>query len=139
MSITIFNRAFNLRNCFKVISFLTDVQGIVFEASNGETNTNFIDKSQLTKKSESESQITNVFSDGTIITGNDEKCNVNGILPKRYKLPNVYDTACLTAITCSTTMKYVPFCQQVLKQSNKDPMKEFNISFDAYLKHYGLY
>lgn len=121
----------------KVISLLTDVQGIVFEASDSETNMNFLDKSHLTKLSESESLITNIYSDGTIFTGFDEKCNINGILPKRYLLPNVYDTSCLTAISCSNTMKYVPFCQQVLAQNKQDPMKEYNISFDAYLKHYG--
>lgn len=121
----------------KVISLLTDVQGIVFEASDSETNMNFLDKLHLTKLSESESLITNIYSDGTIFTGFDEKCNINGILPKRYLLPNVYDTACLTAISCSNTMKYVPFCQQVLAQNKQDPMKEYNIPFDAYLKHYG--
>lgn len=98
---------------------------------------NILDKSHLSKLSEAESLITNVYSDGTIFTGFDEKCNNNRILPKRYLLPNVYGTACLTALSCSNTMKYVPFCQQVLALKNQDPMKEYNISFNAYLKHYG--
>lgn len=123
---------------FKVISFSSDVQGIAFEASDGETNMNYIHKSHLKKSSDSESQITNVYSKDAITIGNDEKCNVNGILPKRYKFPNVFDTACLTAISCSSTMKYVPFCKQVLTQNKKDPLKEFNISFESYLNHYGF-
>ncbi|KAK8843040.1 hypothetical protein M9Y10_025228 [Tritrichomonas musculus] len=122
----------------KVMSLSTDVYGIVFEASDGETNMNYLHKSHLSKQSESESLITNVYSNGAIITGNDEKCNVNGILPKRYNLPSVYDTACLAAISCSTTKKYVPFCQQILNQNRHDPIKEFNNSFDNFLKHYGL-
>lgn len=99
---------------------------------------NFLDHSHLNKLSKYDSQITNVYSDGTIITSNDEKCSVNGVLPKRYILPSVYDTACLTAISCSNTLKYVPFCKQVLNQNKKNPLKEFNISFEAYLRHYGL-
>lgn len=35
---------------FKAISLLTDIQGIVFEASDGEANINFIEKSHLKKK-----------------------------------------------------------------------------------------
>lgn len=81
--------------------------------------------------------MTNIFSAGSILTGNDENCNVNGILPKRYILPNVYDTACLTAISCADTKKYIPFCQQVLSTNKKNPLEEFNISFEAYLDHYG--
>ena len=50
----------------------------------------------------------------------------------------MYDTACLAAISCSTTKKYVPFCQQILNQNRHDPIKEFNNSFDSFLKHYGL-
>ena len=119
---------------FKGISFFTSIQGITFEASDGENNMNLIN---LKKLGESESLITNIYSDGSIFTGIDENCDVNGMLPKRYILPSVYDTACLTAITCSQTMKYVPFCMQVLTQNKKDPLKEFNITFDAYLKHYG--
>lgn len=119
---------------FKGISFFTSIQGITFEASDGENNMNLIN---LKKLGESESLITNIYSDGSIFTGIDDNCDVNGMLPKRYILPSVYDTACLTAITCSQTMKYVPFCMQVLTQNKKDPLKEFNITFDAYLKHYG--
>lgn len=123
---------------FKTMSLSNDMNGIVFESSDSDTNFNYLDKSHFNKKSGSDSLITNVFSDGSIISGYDDKCNVNGILPKRYIMPNVYDTACLTSISCSNTMKYVPFCKQVLAQNKKDPISEFNNSFDAYLKHYGF-
>ena len=63
---------------------------------------------------------------------------LNGKLPKRYILPSIYDTACLTAISCSSTMKYIPFCRQVLSQNKKDPIEEFNISYNAYLEYYGF-
>lgn len=122
---------------FKGISLLTDIQGITFEASDGENNLNFYDGKKLNKNGQSNSQITNIFSDGTVFTGNDDNCDVNGVLPKRYIFPSVYDTACLTAITCSDTMKYVPLCMQVLTQNKKDPVSEFNISFNSYLRHYG--
>ena len=75
-------------------------------------------------------QITNVYSTGNFLIEKDDNCNENGVLPERYYLPNVYDTACLTAITCSKTMKYVPFCKQILS------VNEFNKSFEAYLSHY---
>lgn len=122
---------------FKGISFFTDIQCITFEDSDGRNNLNFLDKAKFQKNSESESQISNIYSDGTIFTGIDKYCDVNGILPKRYILPSVYDTACLTAITCSDTMKYVPLCKQVLTQNKKDSIEEFNISFNSYLKYYG--
>lgn len=123
---------------FKTISYYYDIKGIAFEASDSKTNFNYLNNVHLKKFSESQSQITNIYSDGTFITGNDKICNVNGILPKRYKFPSVYDTACLTTISCSEKMKYVPFCKQVLTQNKKDPLNEFNISFNSYLKHYGF-
>ena len=83
------------------------------------------------------SQMTNIYSRKRINTGFDRNCDVNGLLPKRYLFPNVYETACLTAMTCSETMKYVPLCKQVLTLGGQDPEVEFNKSFDAYLDYYG--
>ncbi|KAK8835781.1 hypothetical protein M9Y10_040603 [Tritrichomonas musculus] len=123
---------------FKGLSYLTDIRGITFEASDGDSNQNLLDKTILKKKGISESQMTNIYSDGTIMSGNDEKSNINRILPKRYIFPDVYDTACMTAIVCSETKKYLSFCKQILMKHNKDPDKEFNTSYESYLKFYGF-
>lgn len=124
---------------FKGVSFLTDIQGITFEASGGENYVKFIDKSDLKKMGESKSQITNIYSAETIFSGNDENCDVNGALPKKFNLPSVYDTACLTSMVCSDTRKYVPFCMQAMTRLKKDPVKEFNSTYDAYLNFYGYH
>ena len=56
-------------------------------------------------------------------------------------MPDVYDTACLVSITCSQTKKYVPLCKQVLYDTTEgnlsSPEKEFEKTFDAYLKYHG--
>ena len=55
----------------------------------------------------------NVYSDGMFFASIDDGCNDNGILPKKFFNPNVFDTACLTTVVCSKTKKYVPYCKQV--------------------------
>ena len=62
----------------------------------------------------------------------DDVYDVNGKLPKLFKNPNVYDTACLTTVTCSKTKKYFPLCNQVLNQHGKDPVENFNKILDAF-------
>lgn len=122
---------------FKGASYFHDVPGIAFESLDGDSNINLKMKFSFLKKpiSDSYNQITNIYSDGAWISSEDENCDVNGILPPRYYLPNVYDTACLTAITCANTMKYVPFCKQVLSMEG-NPEEEFNVSLDAFLDYY---
>ena len=83
---------------FKSASFYSDVQGIAFEAADGENNINFVHSSKVTLYN---NKIVNVFSKGSLLTGFGKNCYVTGMLPKRYQFPNVYDTACMTAITCS--------------------------------------
>ena len=126
---------------FKGISYFNDIQGISFEATDGENNGNLKNNDRIDVKmkvfSHMFSQMTNIYSRKRINTGFDRNCDVNGLLPKRYLFPNVYETACLTAITCSETMKYVPLCKQVLTLGGQDPEVEFNKSFDAYLDYYG--
>lgn len=127
---------------FKGASFFNDIQGIVFESSNGENNINLNDDFNRKKLKDTISnsfyQITNIYSSSNIYSGNDENCDVNGILPDRYLNPDVFDTACLTAITCSNTMKYVPLCKQVLfSLEGKTPEEEFEKSFKAYQDYYG--
>lgn len=121
-----------LGNYFKGLSYTTDIRGIVFESSVGLKNVNTIPFSKITLI-HSNNNIKNIYSKSAIISSDDSHCNFNGILPSRYYFPSVYDTACLTAITCSETMKYVPFCEQVLNQNGRDPIKEFNKSFNAYM------
>lgn len=126
---------------FKGISYFIDIQGISFEATDGENNGNLKNKDKINRKmevfSQMFSQITNIYSKKRLNTGYDKNCDVNGMLPKRYLFPNVYETACLTAITCSETMKYVPLCKQVLTLGGQNPEVEFNKSFDAFLEYYG--
>ena len=122
-------------NVLPFYSFYSDIQGITFEAADGENNINFISKSKL--KTSSYNQIINIYSKDSIFTGFDKNFYINGMLPKRYMFPNVYDTACMTAITCSETKKYVPFCKQVLSQNANTSEEEFSTSFNAYLKNYG--
>lgn len=127
-----------LGTAFKGASYSTDIRGIVFESTDGANNANLNLKNSLEfkKLKNSISQIYNIYSSESFFSGNDENCDLNGVLPKRYKFPSVYDTACLTSITCSDSMKYVPFCKQVLTPF-KNPEKEFEISFDAFLDYYG--
>jgi hypothetical protein len=73
----------------------------------------------------------NVYSDGAWFSSVDDSYEINGKLPKIFKNPNVYDTACLTAAVCSETKKYVPLCQQVLNQHGNDPIKKFQEILDA--------
>ena len=127
---------------FKGSSYFNDIQGIAFDSSTGENIINLNENFKITqlkdKISNSFNQITNIYSSGNPYSGNDENCDVNGVLPPRYSIPNVFDTACLTAITCSQSMKYVPLCKQVLYSPNgKTAEEEFNESFDAYLNYYG--
>ena len=114
---------------FKGASFLAKAEGITFDAFlKYEYEHDFQDIFNiLNDKSVVFNQITNIYSSNNLLTG---------VLPERYILPNVYDTACLTVITCSENMKYVPFCKQVLTENGKNPEQEFNISFDAYLEYY---
>lgn len=53
---------------------------------------------------------------------------MNGVLPALFTNPNVYDTACLTTVVCSDTMKYV------VKQHDEDPEKKFQEIIEAYNK-----
>lgn len=123
---------------FKGASYSTDIRGIVFESTDGANNANLNLKNSLEfkKLKNSISQIFNIYSSDSFFAGNDDNCDLNGVLPKRYKFPSVYDTACLASMTCSDSMKYVPFCKQVLTPF-KNPEKEFEISFDAFLDYYG--
>lgn len=128
---------------FKGASFTNDIQGIAFESLSGENfvnfNTDFNPKKLKNKISNSFNQMINIYSDSNTYSGSDDNCDVNGILPHRYYMPNVFDTACLTAITCSQSMKYVPLCKQVLySQNNKTSEEEFDESFNAYLDYYGF-
>lgn len=120
----------------KGVSYFTDIQGIVFEASNGENIGYFNSYKNSIKSNNSTNNIVNIYSNKNIFSGFDQDCLINGELPERYYVPSEFDTACLTAISCSENKKYIPFCQQVLTQKGKDSMKEFNISFDAYLSKY---
>ena len=116
---------------------ISKIPGIVFDASIADSLGDFSISSTFNQSENGNYQIANIFSSDNIFTGIDENCYSNGILPKRYYFPNVYDTACLTAISCSETMKYVPFCKQVLSNDSNKSIEEFEKSLNAYLKHYG--
>lgn len=113
---------------FKAASFYSDIRGITFEAMDSENNMNFLSDSSLRSNKNSVGQIINVFSKSSIFSEYDKSCDIDALLPSRYRFPNVYDTACLTAISCSNTQKYVPFSLQALIQKRNNPIKEFNES-----------
>jgi hypothetical protein len=74
----------------------------------------------------------NVYSDGMMFASYDDSYDVNGLLPEKFFNPNVYDTACLTTVVCSKTMKYVPLCNQVLTQHGEDSKENFQEILDAF-------
>ena len=122
----------------KGVSYYTDINGIVFDSSIGENMGDFETAVGFERSFETINQITNVYSDGCYLTGIDDDCLVNGVLPRRYYNPSVYDSACLTVIACSETNKYVHYCKQVLTQNSRDPIEEFQKSMNAYYEHYGI-
>ena len=83
-------------------------------------------------------QFTNVFSSKFYATGKNKSCTANGVLPSKFTFPNVYETACQVAISCSETFKYVPLCKQVLAHDAESSEIKFKDSFNAYLEHYHL-
>ena len=109
----------------------SDIKGMAFESINTDYLGDFKIDSNFQKVEKGTNQIKNIFSTRNILIEKDDNCIENGVLPSRYYLPNVYDTACLTAITCSDLMKYVLFCKQVLANNPQKSLEEFNISFNA--------
>lgn len=115
----------------KGVSSVTNIKGITFESIEADTLDSFNVNKKFKTNEKGNFQIANIYSDDNFFTGNDGKCIVNGKLPKRYYFPNVYDTACLTVISCSETMKYVPLCKQVLDKTKSKSIEEF----EKVLKH----
>ena len=118
----------------KEISYITDIKGIVFEASNGRKIASHAVDGNFHQLKENTNKVANIYSNGMILSGNDNDFSVNGMLPHNFYNPNVYDTACQVAVSCSQTMKYIPFCKQVLTQGGNDPIQKFNEILDAYEK-----
>ena len=121
----------------KGVSSVTNIQGITFESIEADALDSFTVNKKFKTNKRGNFHIANIYSDDNLFTGNDDKCIVNGKLPKRYYFPNVYDTTCLTVISCSETMKYVPFCKQVLDKTKNKSIEEFEKSFKAYLDQQG--
>ena len=59
------------------------------------------------------------------ITGNDNDFSTNGMMFSHFSNPNAYDAGCQISVMCSRTTRYIPFCQQVLKQGCDDPLEKF--------------
>ena len=112
---------------------MTDIDGIAFESSKGLEYAQFRVSDSFPKINENVNKLANIYSGSSFFTGEDGDFSVNGKLPDKFFNPNVYDTACLTAVTCSTTEKYVPFCQQVLNQHGEDSLTNYNELLKAYL------
>ena len=115
----------------KEMSYITDIKGIVLEASNGRgiASSEAVEDFVRTDKT---NKVANIYSDGMLLSGVDNDFEINGMLPNHFYNPNVYDTACQFSVSCSYTYKYVPFCKQVLNQGNADPIEKFNEIVDAY-------
>ena len=118
----------------KELSYITDIKGIAFESSNGRgiassaADESFVQMSDMTNK------VANIYSDGMLLSDYDSDFEINGMLPKHFYNPNVYDTACQVVVSCSETYKYAPFCKQVLTQGGSDPVKEFEEIIESFNK-----
>lgn len=110
---------------FKAASFYSDIRGITFQTLNIENSINFLQNSSLQSNPNPVGQIINVYSKNSFLIENDNKCDINAIIPQLDLFPNVYDTACMTAISCSKFKKYVPFCSQILNLKSKMQINEF--------------
>ena len=116
----------------KELSYVTNISGIAFEGSTSLGYAQFRVSDSFSLSENNLNDMANIFSGSSFLTGEDEVFDTNGKLPDLFYNPNVYDTACLTAVTCSSTENYVPFCQQVLNQHGKDPLVNYNALLDAY-------
>ena len=116
----------------KELSFLTNISGIAFEGSKGIGYAQFRVNDSLALSSHNLNNIANIYSGSSLLTGEDTEFRHNGALPNKFYNPNVYDTACLTMVTCSTTEQYVPYCKQVLNQNGEDPLSNYNELLDAF-------
>lgn len=121
----------------KGISYYSDIKGISFESSDAESigkdsfNSNFnLSKNGL-------NQVINLYSQRNFFSGFDDDFNLNGRFIKGFNAPNVYQTACLTAIACSKTMKYIPFCKQAFNGKDRNSEIQFNKSLNDFLNQYG--
>ena len=117
----------------KELSYLSDINGVVFESSIGIGYADFKVSSDYQQINERTNRVANVFSESCILTGYDEEFSINGQLPAKFFNPNVYDTACMTIAACSSTKQYFPYCNQVLNQHGEDSVQNFNEVIDAYL------
>ena len=117
----------------KELSYLTDINGIAFEASLGNGYAEFKVNPEYQVSNEHTNKIANIYSESCILTGYDEEFSVNGQLPSLFYNPNVYDTACMTIAACSPTKQYFQFCNQVLNQHGEDSVQNFNEVIDAYI------
>ena len=113
---------------------MVNIPGIVFEASISSGFAEYRVNSIIPSDEEGTNNIINVYSSGSFLATYDSTFTENGVLPKKFYNPNVYDTACLVATTCTTNEQYVPFCKQVLNQHGDDPVANFNDIVEAYNK-----
>ena len=117
----------------KELSYLSDVNGIAFEASRGNGYAEYKVSPEFQAVNEHTNKIANIYSESFILTGYDEEFSVNGQLPHKFYNPNVYDTACMTIAACSLTKQYYQFCNQVLNQHGEDSEANFKEVIDAYV------
>ena len=117
----------------KEISYLTNISGIAFEGSRGLGYAQFRVSDSFPISAENLNQLANIYSGNSFLSGEDQDFNLNGALPSKFINPNIYDTACLTVVTCSSTEQYIPYCHQVLNQHGEDSMSNFIELIDAYL------
>ena len=123
-------------SAMKEVSFISDVKGVSFEATKGIgiTDITALDSNNAEVDEEKTKRVANIYSESSFFSGNDADFKINGVLPSHFKNPNVFDTACQVAVSCSETTKYWSFCQQVLNQGG-DPIKEFQSLIDAHEAH----
>jgi hypothetical protein len=115
----------------KEFSFVSDIGGIAFEASNGLNYAEYRLSDRYNKVTENTKLVHNIYSSGVLLSGYDSDFPNGGELPKKFYNPNSLDNACLVVATCSETKKYVPFCNQVLNQGGANSTLKFQEIIDA--------
>ena len=116
----------------KEFSYISNISGIVFESSTGLGYSKYRVSDLYHPDERGLNNIANIYSEGVLLTGEDLDFKLNGGLPSKFFNPNVYDTACLTYVTCGTDDKYLNYCKQVLNQHRQDPIVNFNEILEAF-------
>ena len=126
----------------KEFSVESSIRGITFEAAIAQQYAQFrllknyskSEEYKFIKDTDYRQNTINYYS--SMISGDDSDFDSNNKLPSHFKAPNIYDTACLVAATCSKTMKYDSFCRQVLNDTDSSASEVYDSIIDSFYDRY---